>query len=649
MASGAGTRDAYEEMLLKYVYYHNWFTGHGECPREGAACSGWYYSQNFWVGIAGQADAETLRSHARQAELRRSKVEAFDDAARTQDNLYNFGTMPPEVLRVLSSPWSAECRVNGLTHIGFSVLEGEIRDKVGYVVRCPGDVRSTERETFTPRLLTKDEFVQWHFVFYFDLRPYSRQEAGLSMATTVFVCVVLCVASLCFSNDANTLVLRPVETMITKVEAIRDNPLQAMKMAEQEFKREENRRSQQMLKRKPYLEELRERLCCRRERRNELLETVILEKTIIKLGSLLALGFGEAGANIIGQNMKGADSCVDAMLEGTRVDCIMGSVRIRDFSTATEVLQEKVMTFVNQIAEIVHGVVNEFHGAANKNNGDTFLIIWRTAGMPKDKEMRLADMSIFAFAKILGGVHSSNVLAAYRFHPGLQQRLGSGCRVHLSFGLHCGWAIEGAIGSEYKIDASYLSPNVNIAGSVEHATRIYSVSILATQAVVSLCTRDMAAHMRLIDKVLFHGTREPLELYCVDLDYLNLPVDEPLRRPPAWNTQARFRSRRMLEARKHGLWQSNVPLADEFEDDAAVRSMQATYKKGFREKFNMGYQNYSQGEWKVARALLQETRTMQHTEDGPSGTLLRFMETPHQFEAPPGWQGVRDLGDLDYV
>jgi len=30
----------------------------------------------------------------------------------------------------------------------------------------------------------------------------------------------------------------------------------------------------------------------------------------------------------------------------------------------------------------------------------------------------------------------------------------------MGFGLHFGWAIEGSIGSEYKIDASYLSPNV---------------------------------------------------------------------------------------------------------------------------------------------------------------------------------------------
>jgi hypothetical protein len=33
------------------------------------------------------------------------------------------------------------------------------------------------------------------------------------------------------------------------------------------------------------------------------LETNILENTIIKIGSLLALGFGEAGSNIIKGNM----------------------------------------------------------------------------------------------------------------------------------------------------------------------------------------------------------------------------------------------------------------------------------------------------------------------------------------------------------
>jgi class 3 adenylate cyclase len=41
----------------------------------------------------------------------------------------------------------------------------------------------------------------------------------------------------------------------------------------------------------------------------------------------------------------------------------------------------------------------------------------------------------------------------------------------MGFGLHLGWAIEGAIGSNFKIDASYLSPNVNLSARLEAASR----------------------------------------------------------------------------------------------------------------------------------------------------------------------------------
>jgi hypothetical protein len=35
------------------------------------------------------------------------------------------------------------------------------------------------------------------------------------------------------------------------------------------------------------------------------------------------------------------------------------------------------MVFVNEIAEIVHGVVHHFSGSANKNIGDAFLLVWK--------------------------------------------------------------------------------------------------------------------------------------------------------------------------------------------------------------------------------------------------------------------------------
>lgn len=65
------------------------------------------------------------------------------------------------------------------------------------------------------------------------------------------------------------------------------------------------------------------------------------------------------------------------MLPGEKVICIFGFCDIRNFTDATEVLQEGVMLFVNEIGEIVHGIVDKYSGAANKNIGDAFLLVWK--------------------------------------------------------------------------------------------------------------------------------------------------------------------------------------------------------------------------------------------------------------------------------
>ena len=57
-------------------------------------------------------------------------------------------------------------------------------------------------------------------------------------------------------------------------------------------------------------------------------ETVILEQTIVKIGALLALGFGEAGVKIIADNMAKTGD-VDPMIPGTKVVAIFGFCDIR--------------------------------------------------------------------------------------------------------------------------------------------------------------------------------------------------------------------------------------------------------------------------------------------------------------------------------
>ena len=75
--------------------------------------------------------------------------------------------------------------------------------------------------------------------------------------------------------------------------------------------------------------------------------------------------------------MNRGDGDVNPMIEGNKIIAIFGFCDIRNFTDTTEILMEEVMVFVNTIAEACHGVVNKYGGAANKNIGDAFLLVWK--------------------------------------------------------------------------------------------------------------------------------------------------------------------------------------------------------------------------------------------------------------------------------
>lgn len=56
---------------------------------------------------------------------------------------------------------------------------------------------------------------------------------------------------------------------------------------------------------------------------------------------------------------------------------IFGFCDIRNFTDTTEVLKEDVMVFVNEIAKILHKIVDKYQGSPNKNIGDAFLVVWK--------------------------------------------------------------------------------------------------------------------------------------------------------------------------------------------------------------------------------------------------------------------------------
>jgi hypothetical protein len=210
---------------------------------------------------------------------------------------------------------------------------------------------SVKLQDYRPYELELVKIDEKNVVGVFDFKYTVTLTAGLGIVRSFFVCGVLTLGAVFFSRDATFLVIRPIEGMISKVNRIAKNPLEAAQEEENEALAYERALAKE---RKKYKGKKRKRKAKESE-----YETVKIEQTIIKIGALLALGFGEAGAKIIADNM-GHGGDVDPMVPGNKVVAIFGFCDIRNFTDATEVLQEDVMLFVNEVADIVHGVVDRF-------------------------------------------------------------------------------------------------------------------------------------------------------------------------------------------------------------------------------------------------------------------------------------------------
>jgi len=66
-------------------------------------------------------------------------------------------------------------------------------------------------------------------------------------------------------------------------------------------------------------------------------------------------------------------------------------------------------------------------------------------------------------------------LQAYSRHPKIIQKFpGQTYRTGVTIGLHLGWAVEGAIGSDFKLDALHLGQDASVAYRIEELCSVYN-------------------------------------------------------------------------------------------------------------------------------------------------------------------------------
>ena len=503
-----------------------------------------------------------------------------------------------------------------------------------------------ELYTLRDTAITKEE--RWQTIngtdyrteVWFNNNSVLEEVALNGILTTLFVSLVMLTGTVVFTTDVQNLVLKPIERMMNMVEQVSKDPLQPLYFDHTTGSGE--------------------------------YETRLLEGTIEKITSLLRVGFGEAGAGIISANLNLEDntSVINPLIPGVRIYAIFGFCDIHHFEDINEKLGKDIMTFVNTIAAIVHNYVHDWKGQCNKNLGNAFLVVWRigdehtltnilsastadhratmVGGTVAKKRKahnidlrrvpgvdQMADMAMIAYLKIVAELNRSKDILAYRSEPRLTNNGTTNYQVSMGFGLHAGWGIEGAVGSLQKVDATYLSPHVNMSARLESSSRQYGTPLLVSQNFFDLMSVEGQSKCRRLDVVTVKGSEVPIGIYTYDC------LQDQL-----------FRSKRHQKGghsddNATNFYNSTADLMEVFEKDYDLVTLRKHITAEFNQEFKTGVDTYLQGDWTVARKHLEKANEMMaqvpsKAGDGPSLTLLRYMEA-HGWQAPNSWKGFRPL------
>jgi len=254
----------------------------------------------------------------------------------------------------------------------------------------------------------------------------------------------------------------------------------------------------------------------------------------------------------------------------------------------------------------------------------------------------LADRALISYLKIIVEINRSKKSLYYRNEPRLTAHGTEEFKIRMGFGLHAGWAIEGAVGSTYKIDATYLSPHVNMAARLETSSRQYGVPILVSEIFYDLLSSEVKETMRKIDVITVKGSEVPIGIYTYDSDQEKKFVDKLTRR----QSNLIVNKGGSLPPKLMTIMDDTVEI---FQKDPDLLYLREHVNEKFLNIFKQGLEKYLEGKWKESKQFLDQSNEMMKTMspsfingDGPSLTLLEYMEE-RNWEAPADWKGFRPL------
>ena len=209
----------------------------------------------------------------------------------------------------------------------------------------------------------------------------------------------------------------------------------------------------------------------------------------------------------------------------------------------------------------------------------------------------------------------------------------------MGFGIHQGWAIEGAIGSNFKVDASYLSPNVNMAARLEAATKQFGTQLLISGHMHDIMSDSMQSICREIDTVTVKGSIKPMRLFTIDIQTEDLDNQkDPI-------TCKNMRDKKIIRDKQRDEMLNMLYEGDHWEvfnSDPDFIELRKYVDPEFETLFAKAYKQYISGDWESASQNIEELLDMR-PDDGPTINLNKVVNVQNLGQAPENWKGYRAL------
>ena len=267
------------------------------------------------------------------------------------------------------------------------------------------------------------------------------------------------------------------------------------------------------------------------------------------------------------------------------------------------------------------------------------------------------DRAVIGMLKAFAGIHRDNKIRSWNNDFRLSAGVGA-FEVSMIYGMDAGWAVEGAVGSEYKIDATYLSPHVNMASRMMMASKQYGVKIMLSQSVQELMSDVANTKLRHLDTVTVKGSSVKQRIYTYDaraqgVDFFlfsrtdeQADYDAEKYTPRIWDTDQDLLSMRQHVSEKflsvyrkghkayiQGDWEKALPLLEQ----ANEIMVETALEEGYLEDQFEALQMQSGDDAKAAEEELKRLNG-----DGPSLYLIAFMKSLGG-KAPDDWEGWHPL------